>query len=235
MVFHGASDAAKCQSFPTTLKEAARAWFEALPAGSISSFHQLKKSFSDNFLVGRSQPRTAASLLSVRQKKDEALWDYVQRFRTTALCIPSLDVSLATSALIRGTRDGFLQRTLGVQQPPTLAELLSTAQRHAACEENLAASRANQVNSPRNGKDLIRTNGITRGHELFSSEDQRATRPMTELDLRGIHEPLDTSGTHLAYRQLGSHSLQSDLRPRLQALLRRTSPHRDRMVAPPQA
>ncbi|MQM16841.1 hypothetical protein Taro_049802 [Colocasia esculenta] len=260
MVFHGASDAAKCRSFPTTLKEAARAWFEALPAGSISSFHQLKKSFSDNFLVGRSQPRTAASLLSVRQKKDEALWDYVQWFRTEVLRIPSLDVSLATSSLIRGTRDGFLQRTLGVQQSPTLSELLSTAQRHAACEENLAAGRANQANSPRNGKDLIRsfefseevstsclpstekpyrepdmTNGTTPGHELFSSEDQCGIRPMTELNLRGTHEPLDTSGTHLAYHQFSSRAHQSDLRPRLQALLSNTSPCRNQPATPLQA
>ncbi|MQM19974.1 hypothetical protein Taro_052989, partial [Colocasia esculenta] len=73
MVFHGASDAVKCRAFPATLKETARAWFEALPARSISSFHQLKKSFRDNFLGGRSQPRTTTSLLSVRQKKGEAL------------------------------------------------------------------------------------------------------------------------------------------------------------------
>ncbi|MQL70560.1 hypothetical protein Taro_002870 [Colocasia esculenta] len=80
MVFHRASDAAKYRAFPATLKETARAWFETLPAGSISSFRQLKKSFRDNFLGGRSQPRTAASLLTIRQKKSEALWDFVKRF-----------------------------------------------------------------------------------------------------------------------------------------------------------
>ncbi|MQL83682.1 hypothetical protein Taro_016182 [Colocasia esculenta] len=53
MVFHGASDAVKCRTFPATLKETVRAWFETLPAGSITSFPQLKKSFHDNFLGGR--------------------------------------------------------------------------------------------------------------------------------------------------------------------------------------
>ncbi|MQL89054.1 hypothetical protein Taro_021631 [Colocasia esculenta] len=181
MVFHGASDAAKCRSFPTTLKEAARAWFEALPAGSISAFHQLKKSFRDHFLAGRSQPRTTTSLLSVRQKNDEALWDYIQRFRTEALRIPRLDVSLATSALIRGTRDGFLQRTLGVQQPPTLADLLFIAQCHAACEESLAVSRAEQAGSPRNGKDLIRSFGFS--EEVSTSCLPSATKPYREPDM----------------------------------------------------
>ncbi|MQL70269.1 hypothetical protein Taro_002576 [Colocasia esculenta] len=148
MVFHGASDAAKCRSFPTTLKEAARALFEALPAGSISSFHQLKKSFRDHFLAGRSQSRTAASLLSVRQKKDEALWDCIQRFRTEALRIPRLDVTLATSVLIQGTRDGFLQRTLGVQQPLTLTELLSTAQLGLGAAAATASAGSHSSRSP---------------------------------------------------------------------------------------
>ncbi|MQL73040.1 hypothetical protein Taro_005382 [Colocasia esculenta] len=144
MVFHGASDAAKCRAFPATFKETARAWFETLPAGSITSFCQLKKSFRDNFLGGRSQPQTAASLLAIRQKKGEALWDFVKRFRIEALRVSRIDVPLSTSALIQGTRDGFLQWTLGDQQPATLAELLSIAQRHAACEESLAAGRAEQ-------------------------------------------------------------------------------------------
>ncbi|MQL77781.1 hypothetical protein Taro_010196, partial [Colocasia esculenta] len=179
MVFHGASDAAKCRAFPATLKETARAWLETLPAGSITSFHQLKKSFWDNFLGGRSQPRTAASLLAVRQKKGEALWDFVKRFRTEALRISHLDVPLATSALIQGTRDGFLQRTLGVQQPTTLAELLSIAQRHAACEESLAASTAEQGEQSDkkrpsdNGSDRDRKKGRRNG------DSPRRLRPFT--------------------------------------------------------
>ncbi|MQM18450.1 hypothetical protein Taro_051442, partial [Colocasia esculenta] len=180
MVFHGASDAAKCQAFPATLKETARAWFEALPAGSNSSFHQLKKSFRDNFLGGRLQPHTAASLLAVRKKKGEALWDYVKRFQTEALRIPRLDVPLATSALIQGTRDGFLQRMLGVQQRSTLAELLSTAQRHTACEESLAAGRVEQGESSDkkrpsdNGSDRDRKKGRHNG------DSPRRPRPFTD-------------------------------------------------------
>ncbi|MQM18035.1 hypothetical protein Taro_051021 [Colocasia esculenta] len=122
MVFHGASDAAKCRAFPTTLKETARAWFETLPAGSIISFRQLKKSFRDNFLGGR---------------------------------------------------------TLGVQQPATLVELLSITQRHAACEESLAASRAEQGEQSdkkrpsENGSDRDRKKGRRNG------DSPRRPRPFT--------------------------------------------------------
>ncbi|MQL91471.1 hypothetical protein Taro_024089, partial [Colocasia esculenta] len=141
MVFHGASDAAKCWAFPATLKETARAWFEALPAGSISSFHHLKKSFRDNFLGGRSQPRTAASLLTVRQKKGEALWDYVKRFQT---------------------------------------ELLSTVQRHAACEESLDAGRAEQGESSdkKRPSDHIFDRDQKKGQR--NGDSPRRPRPFTD-------------------------------------------------------
>ncbi|MQM05904.1 hypothetical protein Taro_038723, partial [Colocasia esculenta] len=179
MVFHGASDAAKCRAFPATLKETARAWFETLPAGSITSFRQLKKSFRDNFLGGRSQPRTATSLLAVRQKKGEALWDFVKRFRTEALRISRLDVPLATSALIQGTRDCFLQRTLGVQQPATLAELLSIAQRHAACEESLAASRAEQGEQSDKKQPSDNSSDRDRKKGRRNGDSPRRPRPFT--------------------------------------------------------
>ncbi|MQM23320.1 hypothetical protein Taro_056384, partial [Colocasia esculenta] len=163
MVFHGTSDAAKCRAFLATLKETTRAWFEALPAGSISSFHLLKKSFRDNFLRGKSQPRTAASLLAIE-----------------ALHIPHLDIPLATSALIQGTHDGFLQRTLGVQQPSTLAELLSTAQHHAACEESLAAGRAEQGES--SNKKRPSDNGSDRDQKKgrCNRDSPRRPRPFTD-------------------------------------------------------
>ncbi|MQL96093.1 hypothetical protein Taro_028764 [Colocasia esculenta] len=168
-----------CRAFPATLKETARAWFKTLPAGSITSFRQLKKSFRDNFLGGRSQPRTAASLLAVRQKKGEVLWDFVKRFRTEALCISRLDVPLATSALIQGTRDGFSQRTLSVQQPATLAELLSIAQRHAACEESLAASRAEQ--GEQSDKKRLSDNGSNHDRKKGrrNGDSPRRPRPFT--------------------------------------------------------
>ncbi|MQM02578.1 hypothetical protein Taro_035346 [Colocasia esculenta] len=185
IVFHGASDAAKCRAFPATLKKTARAWFETLPAGSISSFRQLKKSFRDNFLGGRSQPRMAACLLALHQKKDEALWDFVKGFRTEALRISRLDVPLETSALIQGTHDGFLQRTLGVQQPATLAELLSIAQRHVACEENLAAGRAEQGEQSDkkrpsdNGSDRDRKKGRRNGDSPYCPRPFTNYTPLT--------------------------------------------------------
>ncbi|MQL90010.1 hypothetical protein Taro_022586 [Colocasia esculenta] len=72
------------------------------------------------------------------------------------------------------------QRTLGVQQPSTLAKLLSIAQRHAACEESLAAGRAEQGESSDkkrpfdNGSDRDRKKGQRNG------DSPCRPRPFTE-------------------------------------------------------
>ena len=55
-----------CHSFPTTLKGAAREWFNKLPTSSIDNFEQLSGSFVRHF-VGRQHPkRTADHLLTIK-------------------------------------------------------------------------------------------------------------------------------------------------------------------------
>ena len=59
-----------CRSFPTTLKGAAREWFNKLPASSIDNFEQLSGSFVRHFVGGQRPKRTADHLLpSSRERK----------------------------------------------------------------------------------------------------------------------------------------------------------------------
>ena len=69
-----------CRSFPTTLKGAAREWFNKLPTSSIDNFEKLSSSFVRHF-VGRQRPkRTINHLLTIRQGEKEPLRSYVTRF-----------------------------------------------------------------------------------------------------------------------------------------------------------
>ena len=55
-----------CRSFPTTLKGAAREWFNKLPTSSVDNFEQLSGSFVHHF-VGRQRPkRTADHLITIK-------------------------------------------------------------------------------------------------------------------------------------------------------------------------
>ncbi|KAL0439571.1 UNVERIFIED_CONTAM: hypothetical protein Slati_2440100 [Sesamum latifolium] len=72
------SDAAYCKVFRTTLSKRALAWFNQLPAGTISSLEQLTQRFLHHFSMNKRVPKTAAFLFTIRQKENEPLRDYVQ-------------------------------------------------------------------------------------------------------------------------------------------------------------
>ena len=55
-----------CRSFPTTLKGAAREWFNKLPISSIDNFEQLSGSFVHHFVGGQRPKRTADHLLTIK-------------------------------------------------------------------------------------------------------------------------------------------------------------------------
>ena len=69
-----------CRSFPTTLKGAAREWFNKLPTSSIDTFEQLSGSFVRHFVGGQRPKRTADHLLTIKQGERETLRSYVTRF-----------------------------------------------------------------------------------------------------------------------------------------------------------
>ncbi|KAL0317553.1 UNVERIFIED_CONTAM: hypothetical protein Sangu_2169600 [Sesamum angustifolium] len=54
------SDAAYCKVFRTTLSKRALAWFNQLPAGTISSLEQLTQRFLHHFSMNKGVPKTAA-------------------------------------------------------------------------------------------------------------------------------------------------------------------------------
>ncbi|KAL0300937.1 UNVERIFIED_CONTAM: hypothetical protein Sradi_6370500 [Sesamum radiatum] len=74
------SDAAYCKVFRTTLSKRALAWFSQLPAGTISSLEQLTQRFLHHFSMNKRVPKTAAFLFTIRQRENEPLRDYMQRF-----------------------------------------------------------------------------------------------------------------------------------------------------------
>ncbi|KAL0313768.1 UNVERIFIED_CONTAM: hypothetical protein Scaly_2902600 [Sesamum calycinum] len=82
------SDAVYCKVFRTTLSKRALAWFNQLPAGTISSLEQLTQRFLHHFSMNKRVPKTAAFLFTISQRENEPLRDYMQRFRGGARGAP---------------------------------------------------------------------------------------------------------------------------------------------------
>ncbi|RYR73594.1 hypothetical protein Ahy_A02g008018 [Arachis hypogaea] len=72
MNLEGASDAVRCRAFPVTLAGPAIKWFNALPNGSIASFHDITRKFMAQFTTRITKAKHPISLLGVTQKQEES-------------------------------------------------------------------------------------------------------------------------------------------------------------------
>ena len=93
-------DALKIRLFPLSLFESAFAWFFSLPANSIITWPDLENQFHKYFFTGVHEMKLT-DLTAVRQRNDEPITDYIQRFRdvrSICFCLSLNDGQLADLA-----------------------------------------------------------------------------------------------------------------------------------------
>ncbi|KAL0386747.1 UNVERIFIED_CONTAM: hypothetical protein Slati_4546700 [Sesamum latifolium] len=88
-LLHRYTNDIKCRVFVTAFARAAQQWFNQLPPALIGSFREFRSLFLHQFANSRKHRKTELNLFSIRQKEGELLKDYLQRFNTTALEVPS--------------------------------------------------------------------------------------------------------------------------------------------------
>ncbi len=73
-------DALKVRLFPLSLSGSAFTWFSSLPYNSVQGWVDLEKQFHSYFYSGTHEMKLS-DLTVVRQRHDETVQDYIQRFR----------------------------------------------------------------------------------------------------------------------------------------------------------
>ncbi|KAL0427110.1 UNVERIFIED_CONTAM: hypothetical protein Slati_2885800 [Sesamum latifolium] len=101
-LLHRYTDGIKCRVFITTFAWAAQQWFNQLSPAVIGSFREFRSLFLNQFASSRKHRKTELSLFSIRQKEEESLKDYQQRFNTAALEILSATQEVKVSACVQG-------------------------------------------------------------------------------------------------------------------------------------
>ncbi|KAL0309390.1 UNVERIFIED_CONTAM: hypothetical protein Sradi_5881300 [Sesamum radiatum] len=113
------SDAAYCKVFRTTLSKRALAWFNQLPAGASSSLEQLTQRFLHHFSMNKRVPKTAAFLFTIRQRENEPLRDYMQRFVEAVHDVSHVNHELLASIIQQSLLPGrFKESIAGKPQVP---------------------------------------------------------------------------------------------------------------------
>ncbi|KAL0428270.1 UNVERIFIED_CONTAM: hypothetical protein Slati_3001800 [Sesamum latifolium] len=97
-LLHLYTDGIKCRVFVTTFARAAQQWFNQLPPAVIGNFREFRSLFLHQFASSRKHRKTELSLFSIRQKEGESQKDYLLRFNTAALEVPSATQEVKASA-----------------------------------------------------------------------------------------------------------------------------------------
>ncbi|KAL0391519.1 UNVERIFIED_CONTAM: hypothetical protein Slati_4537000 [Sesamum latifolium] len=118
------SDAAYCKVFRTTLSKRAFASFNQLPAGNISSLEQLTLCFLHHFFMNKRVPKTAAFLFTVRQKENEPLRYYMQRFVEAVHEVPHVNHELLTSIIQQNLLPERFKKSIAGKPPSIMEDLL---------------------------------------------------------------------------------------------------------------
>ncbi|KAL0457906.1 UNVERIFIED_CONTAM: hypothetical protein Slati_0417800 [Sesamum latifolium] len=122
------SDAAYCKVFRTTLSKRALAWFNQLPARTISSLEQLTQRFLHHFSMNKRVLKMAVFLFTIRQKENEPLRDYMQRFMEAVHQVLHVNHELLASIIQQNLLHGRFKESIAGKPPRTMEDLLMRSQ-----------------------------------------------------------------------------------------------------------
>ncbi|KAL0414930.1 UNVERIFIED_CONTAM: hypothetical protein Slati_3324900, partial [Sesamum latifolium] len=106
---------------------------------AIGSFQEFRSLFLHQFASSRKLRKTELSLFAVRQKDDEPLKGYLQRFNATALEVPAATQKVKANAFSQGLLDGDLFKSLSKKSVSKFDALLARAAKYINMEEVQAA------------------------------------------------------------------------------------------------
>ncbi|KAL0427973.1 UNVERIFIED_CONTAM: hypothetical protein Slati_2972100 [Sesamum latifolium] len=152
-LLHRYTDGIKCQVLVTTFARAAQQWFNQLPPAVIGSFREFHSLFLHQFASSKKYRKTELSLFFIRQKEGESLKDYLQRFNTTALEVPSVTQEVKASAFAQGLMNGDFLKSLTKKPATKFDVLLARAAKYINMEDAQASKREERGEKQKENKD----------------------------------------------------------------------------------
>ncbi|KAL0433177.1 UNVERIFIED_CONTAM: hypothetical protein Slati_2652000 [Sesamum latifolium] len=103
--------------------------------------------------INRKHRKTELSLFSIRQKEEESLKDYLLRFNTAALEVPSTIQEFKASTFVQGLMDGDFFKLLAKKPATKFDVLLARAAKYINMEDAQASKREGRGEKRKENKD----------------------------------------------------------------------------------
>ena len=188
MELHGYQDLVRCRAFSITLKGPALAWFNRLPPSLVSSFRQLSIAFVSHFIGARTYRKPSYHLLTIKQRPQESLRSYVQRFNAESLKVDVPDEKFAITSFIArlGVQSKDLMFSISKNPQENMAEVLARAEKYINGEEALTSKRgSSSTHKEKSRTDKQREQSLRRKRNRERS--QRRDRQRSLMSLKVIY------------------------------------------------
>ncbi|XP_042472256.1 uncharacterized protein LOC122054905 [Zingiber officinale] len=140
-LLHQYNDSIKCRVFLNTLFGSTQKWFDGLPNGSITCFHDFKTVFLRHFTSSRKYQKTDHCLFALKQGSAEPLQSYIKCFNQVAQDVPSATSEILMSDFSHGLVDGEFFQDLIRDPVKNFDEMLGKATSYFNVEEAQTARR----------------------------------------------------------------------------------------------
>ncbi|KAL0405124.1 UNVERIFIED_CONTAM: hypothetical protein Slati_3826300 [Sesamum latifolium] len=213
-LLHRYTDGIKCRVCVTTFARAAQQWFNQLPMGVIGSFQEFRSLFLHQFSSIRKLRKIELSLFAVRQKDNEPLKEYLQRFNTIALEVPSATQEVKSSAFSQGLLDGDFFKSLAKKSVSKFDALLARTAKYINMEDAQAAKKESRGEKKKEVKEETPSKKPRNEFREKKAPYQRINTVYSPLTLPITQALMEVEGKRLLTRprswKEGPQRLQSD-------------------------
>ncbi|XP_057723909.1 uncharacterized protein LOC130939861 [Arachis stenosperma] len=167
------------QSLPVTLAGPAIKWFNSLPNGSITGFHDISRRFMTQFTTKITKAKHSISLLGVTQKHDESTGKYLDRFNDECLIVDGFTDSVASLCLTNGLMNEDLRKHLTTKPVWTMHEIQNIARDYINDEEvnQVIVANKRQHNNTQHGNPAPRHNPPPRESQREHPKPTNTSQP----------------------------------------------------------
>ncbi|XP_027182311.1 uncharacterized protein LOC113780732 [Coffea eugenioides] len=184
----------RLRAFPFSLKDAAKDWLYYLPAGSITTWAQLKKKFLEKFFPASRAASLRKEICGIKQYPGESLYEYWERFNK--LCTRCPQHQISEQLLIQYFYEGLQSTDRSIIDAASVGALANKTPREAwelieAMAENSQQFGSRESNPPRRVNEVETSSLQQQLSELTSVVRQLAMRDAPRAKMCGICTSMD--------------------------------------------
>ncbi|GJV61509.1 reverse transcriptase domain-containing protein [Tanacetum coccineum] len=116
-----------CHMFNSTLKGAARVWFDELPPESIDGYKDLKAAFLAFFMQQKKYVKDPVEIHNIKQRDGETIEEFMERFKLETGRMKGAPECMRIFGFMHRVNNPELIKRLNEHVPKTMEEMMITA------------------------------------------------------------------------------------------------------------